>query len=225
MQNLHQAARAIDEQLDASRALSTTLSQYAQTGLVAEDGTVDAAFITTQMVADYNGAVNTVINTEYVTARDVFLEEHEEAMANLDLAIDNLTAATAVLATASAVMDMAASADSTQEQLQVQAALSTMDASISQSDVSNYNAALGSVETYSQQAGAFLAAANNSFMTSTVNNYAAQNNLSLGSYTNATFSVDQMMISWGQYGLGFIGANQVIDAEDVYEDAGIYGNS
>jgi hypothetical protein len=225
MDNLFLAAKAIDEQLDAATALSTTLNQYAQTGLVAEDGVTDPALITSQMAADFNGAVNTVINTEYMTARELFLEEHEEAMANLDLAIDQLTAATAVLATTSAVMDMAASADSTQEQLQVQAALSVMDTTITQSEVNAFNSALGSVETYSQQAGAFLSAANNGFLTSTVNNYAASNNLSIGSYTGATYNVDHMLIMWGGNGLSFYGENQVIDADSVYDDAGIYGNS
>lgn len=224
MDNLYAAAKAIDVQLDASRALSSTLGGYAASGLVVEDGTTDVALISDEMVSDYNGAVNGVLEAEYMTARDVFLQEHEQAMASLDMAIDDLTAATAVLATASVVMDMAASADSTQEQLQVQAALATMDASISQSDVDTYNAALGSVETYSQQAGAFLAAANNTYMTGMVNNFAAQNNLNIGSYTNATFSVDQMLITWGGQAIGFYGFNDVISSEEVYQDAGIYGS-
>lgn len=225
MDNLYAAAKAIDQQLDESRALSSTLADYAQTGRVAADGVTDTAIITQQMANAYNGAINTVLNTEYMTAREVFLEQHDEAMANLDVAIDQLVEATAVLATTSAVMNMAASADSTQEQLQVQAALATTDMTITQSEVNAYNTALGSVETYSQQAGAFLAAANNTFMTSTVNNYAAQNGLNIGSYTSVTFSVDQMLINWGAYGMGFYGFNDVVDANEVYQDAGIYGAS
>lgn len=225
MQNLQAAADTIQQQLDEANALSMTLHMYGHSGIIVEDGTTDGAIITNQMVANYNNAIDTVLNTQYYTAQDLFMQEHQNAIAGLHNSINDLVAATAVLATVSAVSDMAASADTVQEQLQVQAALGSMDMTIDQADVNNYNAALGAVEGYANSAAAFLTAANNGFMTGAVDNFAQNRNLNLANYTSATYSVDTMLIMIeGGYAVGFSGFNNIMSAEDVYANAGIYGN-
>jgi len=98
---------------------------------------------------------------------------------------------------------------------------------ITQAEVSNYNTSLDAVESYAQQAGSFLAAANNSSLTSAVDSFAASNNVAVGAYTAVTYtqSIDQYIITWGNDGFaaGWTGYNtgNIKDAADVY-GAGIY---
>lgn len=231
MTDLQAAAAAIEAQLSKSTTLFMGITYTATSGGIAEDGTMDQAAIDAAMVDQYNSAIDNVLATTYLDASAMFMNEHQAAMANLDLAIDNLVSATSVLATVTTVADMAAGADTTQEQLQVQAALATTDMSISQADVDNYNSALGSVETMAQQAGAFLAAANNTSMTSAIDSFAATNNFAVGNYTSVSYSatVDQMVVQWGLdgYGMSFDGAltDKFVSGVDVYNAGLIYGGS
>lgn len=141
-------------------------------------------------------------------------------MANLDLAVDDLVAATAVLMEVQAVANMAANADTVQEQLVVQAALETTDMTISSADVSAYNTALGAVQSYARDAGAFLAASRNSSMTGTVDAYAANTGTSLyGANVAYSATADIINISAGSaFGLGFQGflSSNVVTLEEVY---------
>ena len=89
-------------------------------------------------------------------------------------------------------------ADTTQEQLQVQQALVQTDMTITEADVNDYNTAVVNVETFSQQAGAFLAAAQNTSITSAVDNYSAQNNIAVASYSAIEYTqdIDKFIISY-----------------------------
>jgi hypothetical protein len=141
-------------------------------------------------------------------------------MVNLDSAVDNLVAATAVLMEVQAVANMAANADTVQEQMAVQAVLTNNDMTVSAADVSNYNSALGAVQTYARDAGAFLAASRNATMTGSVDNYAANTGASLYGATVAySATADIINVSMGQvYSIGLqglLGADTVTLA-DVY---------
>ena len=230
MIDLQSAAEAIEAQLALASNLSGSLSTYSSTGYVVEDGVTDAALINQTMVNAYNAAITNVLSTSYLTAADVLLDQHTLAMTNLNTAIDNLVAATAVLATVSAVADMAESADTTQEQLQVQAALATTDMTITQAEVNDFNNALVSVNTYATQAGAFLAAANNTSITGAIDNFASANNATVAAYTAISYTqnIDQMIIMWeGNLSMAFSGYNtdNTISAETIYAQAGYNGGS
>lgn len=228
MADLAAAASQIEAQLDLATSLSNNIHMYGHSTNIVETGVTDPALIDQSMVDAYNSAIDTVLNTAYLTAQDVFIEQHNTAIDNLHSAMDDLVAATAVLATVSAVADMAASADTTQEQLQVQAALATTDMTITQAEVDNFNSALGAVESYAQQAGAFLAAANNSNMTAAVDNFAAANNVAVASYTAITYtqSVDQFVIEFGTAAyMEFNGAfaSNMKSATDIWGQVGYGG--
>jgi len=228
MTDLQLAAKAIDDQLKLSYQLSNALTSYGHTTTVVEAGTVDAAKVDDMMVDAYNNAINNVLNTSYLTAQDVLMEQHQIAVNNLDTAINALVSATTVLATVSTVADMAASADTSQEQLQVQAALATTDMSIDQADVDKYNNALDGVENYAQQAAGFLAAATDSSITGAIDNFAAQNNLTVAAYSAVTYtqSIDQILITWDNNSyMSFAGYNSdnIVTAEEVYGQIGYVG--
>ena len=100
--------------------------------------------------------------------------------------------------------------------------IATEEYSISAAEVEDYNNAIDAVAEYSQQAGAFMAAANNSELTASIDTYAANNNILIGSYTAITYtqSIDEFVIAWDEtgYGTGWNGylTDDMKDADDVY---------
>lgn len=200
MQDLQAAAETIESQLALANNVAWEIDWNAHNGLIVENNTVDAAMISEQMVTTYNDALSNVRNASYLTAEDVLLEEHNVAIDNLHTAIDNLVEATTVLQTVSVVADMAADATTTQDQIEVQQAITATDMSIDQQDVDNFNDALTDIETFAQQAGAFLTAANDASVTEQIDNFAAQNNIAMSSYTAINYAqdIDQLMIVFDQ---------------------------
>lgn len=197
--------------------------------MVVEDGTVDAGYIQETMVTAYNNAISNVLNTEYLTAQDVLLDQHDLAINNMHTAIDNLVEATTVLQTVATVADMAAEATTTDDQIEVQATLSSTDMTIQQEDVDNFNDALTDVQTFAQQAGAFLTAANDTGMTDQIDNFAAQNNIAMSSYTAVSYvqDVDKLMISFADNNsyIAFQGymTDNTKTAAEIYDAIGYYG--
>ena len=231
---LEATARAIQSQLTLSNTLSLGATHYATTGGVIEDGSLDSAQITQQMMDEYNAAIDAVLASSYASAQDIFMDAHNASMVNLTSAVDDLVGATTVLSSVAFVADMAATADTTQEQVALQNTLaSDPGLQITQVEVDAFNSSLGAVESYAREAGAFLSAANNSSLTSAVDSFAATNSFAVGSYTAITFhqTMDQYIITWGDAGFtgGWSGYNtdNIKDATDIY-GAGSYfsgGNS
>jgi hypothetical protein len=220
MTNLQGSAQTILNQLSAAQGLAAGAVYSAGQGDILNPGIMQTASITEQMRLDYNSDIQGVIDATYYSAEMLFQDQHEAAMANLDTAVDNLVAATAVLMEVQAVANMAANADTVTEQLAVQAVLTNNDMTVTAADVSNYNTALGAVQSYARDAGAFLAASRNASMTSTVDSYAANSGTSLYGATVAySATADIINVSAANaFGLGFQGMlqNNMVSLEDVY---------
>lgn len=220
MQNLQGSAQTILDQIAASQDLTAGAVYSAGQGDILAPGIMQDAAISDQMVADYNGALQSVLDATYYDAQMLYEDQHDQAMANLDTAVDNLVAATLVLMEVQAVANMAANADTVQEQLVAQVALETMDMSISTADVSAYNSALGAVQSYAREAGAFLAASRSTMVTDQTNAFAANTGASLyGAVVTYSATADILNISAGQvYGIGLQGllGGNVVTLEEVY---------
>ncbi len=220
MTNLQGSAQAILDQLTASQSLTAGAIYSASNGDILAPGVMQDAAITEQMRLDYNSDVQGVIDATYYNAEMLFQDQYTATMVNLDSAVDNLVAATAVLAEVQAVANMAANADTVTEQMAVQAVLSNNDMTITAADVSNYNNALGAVQSYARDAGAFLAASRNSTMTGTVDAYASNSGASLyGATVTYSATADILNISGADaFGIGLQGLLQAntVSVEDVY---------
>jgi hypothetical protein len=220
MTNLQGSAQAILDQLTASQSLTAGAIYSASNGDILAPGVMQTASVTEQMRLDYNSDVQGVIDATYYNAELLFQDQYAATMVNLDSAVDNLVAATAVLMEVQAVANMAANADTVQEQMVVQAVLSNNDMTISAADVSNYNNALGAVQSYARDAGAFLAASRNTTMTGTVDAYAANSGTSLyGTTVTYSATADIMNITGADaFGIGLQGLLQAntVSVEDVY---------
>jgi hypothetical protein len=220
MTDLQGSAQTILNQLNAAQSLTAGATYSASNGDILEPGVMQDAAVTEQMRLDYNSDIQGVIDATYYNAEILFQDQHTAAMANLDTAVDQLVAATAVLMEVQAVANMAANADTVQEQMAVQAVLTNNDMTISAADVNNYNNALGAVQSYARDAGAFLAASRNATMTGTVDAYAANSGTSLyGATVTYSPTSDIMNITAANvFGIGLqglLGADTVTLA-DVY---------
>ena len=230
---LIQSLDAIKTRLTDGSVLTVGAVGYAQIGGVINGDALADGIISSQELNEYLQAKDLVLTHDYAiasTAEQMFMQEYAANMNSLSAAVDTLTAATSTIMTAVEVMEIAALADTKPEQVELQAMLETDAYSIDATEVSAYNDAVAAVEGYAQQAGAFMAAANNNELTATVDNYAAQGNFMVGSYTAITYtqSIDEFVITWADsgFGTGFQGylTPDMKTAEDVYA-AGEYINT
>jgi hypothetical protein len=213
----------INNRLLASGQLVNGATGYARVGRVIVDDALEGAKITDAQYLAYKASLGKVLAHDYATAVDakqLFTQEHTAAMNQLTLAVDLLTSATSVLATATAVSAIAAEADTKPEQVALQGMLATDEYTIQASEVATYNNTVEQVEKYAQQAGAFMAAANNTELTASIDTYTSQNNLIAGNYTAVTYTqaVDEFVITWADAGTGWSGylTGDMKDADDIY---------
>jgi hypothetical protein len=186
---------------------------------------MDDGIISAQELADYTEAKDLVLTHDYAvaeTAEQMFMQEYAANMTDLTAAVDTLTVATSTIMSAVSVMETAATADTKPEQVALQAMVATDEYSIDVGEVEAYNGAVAAVESYAQQAGAFMAAANNNELTASIDSYAAQGNFVVGSYTAITYtqSVDEFVITWADSGFnsgwqGYL-TPEMKGAADVY---------
>jgi hypothetical protein len=198
---------AIKNRVDDNNMLTVGAVGYAALGGVVVDDAFNDGLITQEELDNYLEAKDLVATHDYATAttaQQLFTQEYTAAMNDLDEAIDVLTAASSEIMSAVNVMETAATADTSPEQEALQGLLAQDDYSIDQAEVDAYNQAVVQVENYAQQAGAFMAAANNTELTASIDSYATQNNFLVGNYTAITYtqSVDEFVINWDNDGFG-----------------------
>ena len=224
---------AIKTRLEDGSVLTVGAVGYANIGGVINDDALADGVIAQSELDNYLQAKTLVTTHDYAiaeTAEQMFMQEYAANMNDLTAAVDNLTAATSVIMAAVEVMDVAATADTKPEQVALQGMVATAEYSIDSTEVDAYNDAVAAVEGYAQQAGAFMAAANNDELTATIDTYATQGNFMVGSYTAITYtqSVDEFVITWADSGFegGFQGylTGNMKSAADVYA-AGEYINT
>ena len=198
---------------------------YAALGGVVVDGAFDDGLITQSEFDAYVEAHDLVINHDYETAENaqqLFTQEYQGAMNDLDEAIDLLADAAGEILTATGVMESAAAADTSPEQTALQGMMAQDEYSIDQAEVDAYNQAVAQVENYAQQAGAFMAAANNTDLTASIDSYAQVNNFVVGNYTTITYTqnIDEFVINWDNdgFGSGWQGylTEDMVSADDLF---------
>jgi len=221
------------DQVRLSRTLATGASYYAANGGIAPDGSVTRAQLSATMVSAYNDALANVQNNTYYNTSMLLDDQADIALENMSLAIDALVDATTTFATVGVVAEMAAEADTVQEQMDLQEVVSVTDMTITETDVEEYNTALADVETYAQEAAGFLAASNNTHITSSTDKWAEGNNISVAAYGSITYDATSDLLILQFYGqnnetyggVGFEGYlnGEFKTAEDIYTAGIAYG--
>ena len=221
---------AIKNRVTDSGTMTVGATGYAALGGVIVDDAMNDALITQTELDNYLEAHDLVMNHDYATAtnaQELFTQEYQGAMNSLDEAIDLLTDASTEVLTATGIMEAAAAADTAPEQAALQGLMGQEEYQIDQAEVDAYNQAVAQVENYAQQAGAFMAAANNTELTASIDSYAQVNNFVVGNYTTITYTtnIDEFVINWDNdgFGSGWQGylTEDMVSASDLFE-AGEY---
>ena len=221
---------AIKNRVMDGATMTVGATGYAALGGVIVDDATNDALITQQEFDNYIEAHDLVMNHDYATAtnaQELFTQEYQGAMNSLDEAIDLLTDASTEVLTATGIMEAAAAADTAPEQAALQGLMGQEEYQIDQAEVDAYNQAVAQVENYAQQAGAFMAAANNAELTASIDSYAQVNNFVVGNYTTITYTqnIDEFVINWDNdgFGSGWQGylTEDMVSADDLFE-AGEY---
>ena len=221
---------AIKNRVTDGATMTVGATGYAALGGVIVDDAFNDALITQTELDNYLEAHDLVMNHDYATAtnaQELFTQEYQGAMNNLDEAIDLLTDASTEVLTATGIMEAAAAADTAPEQAALQGLMGQEEYQIDQAEVDAYNQAVAQVENYAQQAGAFMAAANNTELTASIDSYAQVNNFVVGNYTTITYTqnIDEFVINWDNdgFGSGWQGylTEDMVSADDLFE-AGEY---
>ena len=230
---------AIKNRVTDGATMTVGATGYATLGGVIVDDAFNDALITEDELADYLEAHDLVMNHDYATAtnaQELFTQEYQGAMNSLGDAIDLLTDASTEVLTATGIMEAAAAADTAPEQTALQGLMGTDEYSINEAEVEAYNQAVAQVENYAQQAGAFMAAANNADLTASIDNYAQVNNFVVGNYTTITYTqnIDEFVINWDNDGFGsgwqgyltedMVSANDLFAAGEYVEQYGTMPN-
>ena len=221
---------AIKNRVMDGATMTVGATGYAALGGTIVDDAFNDALITETELSNYLEAHDLVMDHDYATAtnaQELFTQEYQGAMNSLDEAIDLLTDASTEILTATGVMEAAASADTAPEQAALQGLMGQEEYQIDQTEVDAYNQAVAQVENYAQQAGAFMAAANNADLTASIDSYAQVNNFVVGNYTAITYTqnIDEFVINWDNdgFGSGWQGylTEDMVSAEDLFS-AGEY---
>lgn len=170
---------------------------HAATGGIAEPGAVVQYQITQDQLDAYNGALQEVRDAVYYNTRMLFEDKHEEAMINLASAVDVFSVAAQEIAKVDAVAEVASTADTAEEQVAMQNFIATSDVELTQQEVVAYNDSLADIETHSQEAAAFLRAANSTFITDTGDQHAQDFNVSsINATATYTATNDTLALIW-----------------------------
>lgn len=201
----------------------------AHEGYILEDEAIKQGGLTQEQVDNYNNALTQVKNRTYADAAEVLYNEHVTAIDNMHMSIDTLVDAASALSEVSVVADMAADATTTPEMEQLQDYVTVNDVSLTDEKVDNFNNSLAEVESYAQQAGAFLAASNNTDVTDTIDSYAANSGVAVSSYTAVTYtqSMDQFVVSFGNGYVSVAGytTGNLVTATELYDEVAAYEQS
>ena len=230
--DLQDAATVIQKQVELAALMAYAATDLAGQGKILANNSLDEAIITNGMLENYQASVDLVMAMDFSeaeTASELFDAEYASAMLELGMSVDELAEASAAIMSVSIVAEMAATADTRPEGVALQEVLA--NTSVTQDQIDSYNNALGAVSGMAQVSGAFFAASQNEALTSSIDAYVANNNITIGEYTSVDFVFDtnEYIITWGDQGEGTGWTQYTSDgnttAEELYDHAqGLYGS-
>lgn len=154
------------------------MTTYAYIGGIAPTGTVDNGIISYGQADAYNAAVTAVQNATYtvdVGAQEYFDNAADQAMTNVNAAVDAYVDAAQAVIEVVRVNEIAADAQAAgdgEALTAVQEYVANNDVKLEQSDVDLYNDALVNVEENAQTAAAFMAVASDATLIESANQQA-----------------------------------------------------
>ena len=211
----------IDDLVTASASIRSTfdygiraiggMTTYAHIGGIAPTGTVDNGIISYGQADAYNAAVTAVQNATYtvdVGAQEYFDNAADQAMTNVNAAVDAYVDAAQAVIEVVRVNEIAADAQAAgdgEALTAVQEYVANNDVKLEQSDVDLYNDALVNVEENAQTAAAFMAVASDEALIDSANQQADSMDSTYADATESFFDA-----SMGEVVVKFEGAQDMV---------------
>lgn len=182
------AQTEIDQLVNTSQSIRDTfdygiraisgMDYYAGIGGIAPVGITDPGLVTYQQADDYNAAIAAVQQATYpidAGAQEYFNDQAQQAMNNVQVAIDTYVQAAGAMIEVTRVNEMAADAQAqgdNETAAAIQDYIGTNDVTLEAAEVDMYNDALVGVETSTQEAAAFMAVASDQTLIDSANQQA-----------------------------------------------------
>ena len=227
--NLANTSGDIRWQINIGLKSAANLSIAANGGYIVDPTAYTIATIKEAQRTAYNDALNTFQGTSFYNAQQ-FLQDQamtsrtqmQDAISSLSTAAVDLQKAVTVNQMVSAVTD-APTAKSTQSAI----AAAGLNTEITSTQVGAFNNSLAMVNSYATQTAAFLSAAKNTTITSSIDLTASNYNKPLyGSTASYAYAQDSLLIAFDQVSSvafnGMLGANQ-LTATQFFTQPQIYG--
>ena len=182
------AATEIDQLVTTSQSIRDTfdygiraisgMDYYSGLGGIAPVGITDPGLVTYQQADAYNDAIAAVQQATYpidAGAQDYFNEQSQQAMNNVQVAIDTYVQAAGAMIEVTRVNELAADAQAqgdNETAAAIQDYIGANDVTLEAAEVDMYNDALVGVEGATQEAAAFMAVANDATLIDSANQQA-----------------------------------------------------
>ena len=158
-------SRSVLDSLDYGIRATGGLMALTVNGEVAPNGIVHGGLITQAQVQAYNNTLAVVAGSTFYDAELYLLDQGDIAIDNMNDAVDIFVDTATEISTIMEIAEMAETAqdDGTPEQKQLVAEyveLNEQQLTLSQETVTEYNESLDDIETYAQQAAAYIGLAN-----------------------------------------------------------------
>jgi len=183
------ADQAIDNLVATSESIRSTfdygikavsgMEVYSSQGGIAPTGFTDQGLVSIQQADDYNLAISSVQQASYVAdagAQQYFDDQAQNAMNNVNVAIDTYVQASSAMIEVVMINDMAAEAQASGDVQQAEALqtyITQNDVTLNQAEVDLYNSSLQGVESATQEAAAFMAIAGDPALIDSANQQAS----------------------------------------------------
>lgn len=171
------------------------LQSYAAQGKIGETGTVDGGKISYDQSSAYNQAIAAVQEATYTynpNAQDYFDQQAEQAMTEVNTAVDAFVEASQAVIEVVVVNQMAQDAEAAGDErgaMALQEYIEANDVMLADAEVDMYNDALDSVESAAQVAAAYMAVANDEELISAADDMAYEVRVTYAEAASSFFDV------------------------------------
>ena len=178
LDDLIASSSAIVDQINKGIMFVGGAHHASQTGMGLSSGQLSGNYyISDEQVANYNAALTGMVNyMPYGSAEDYLNEQAQSEIDAMEAAIEDFTTVVVDMLAVQEVAERAETAETPDDQAEVQDYIAQNDMSVSQDDADTYNQSLDDIENHANAAGAFLAVAGNPEAVAFLNQGAVDNN-------------------------------------------------
>ena len=153
--NLVTSSNYINTQVSIALQQADDAAHAAIAGNILVPGTYTEAQIDQIVVSTYNQALIDVVNANYYTAADFYEDQYQDSMESLGATIEVFAGAATEISKVAAVVEIAATADTAEEKVDMQNFIRSSDLTLDVQTVAVFNESIEKIETFSQSAAVF----------------------------------------------------------------------